>query len=190
MANSAVYQVASKAASPLTLALLKPYVKQEDTTADDVTLQSIIDAVTAWGERYAARDFRQVTYVLLLDELEDRICLKRPQIDAIQSVQRLVSSVWTSVSSSLYYTKKLVNITEIILKDDESWPEDADEIEQAYRINFTTAASMDYAAEILQALKQHAINMYMNRGDADDLFKGADESGATRIYNQFRIQRV
>ena len=116
--NISVYNRVSVAASPVDLAAMKAYLKVT-ATADDVLIQSMIDAATEFGEKYTGRDFRAVTWDLLLDCFTDRICLRRDPVESIATVKHLVNDVLVTVPSETYYLKKLTQSSEILLSEDQ-----------------------------------------------------------------------
>lgn len=188
MANAAVYQLESKAASPVSLADMKKYLKIT-SSADDDLIQTMIDAATEWGEKYTGRDFRAITWDLLLDSFTDRIPLRRDPVASITSVKHLVSGSLATVATSVYFLKKLVQSSEILLQEDQSWPTDTDDREQAIEVRFVTTG---YRCQdsIESAIMRTVAFWYRNRGDCSDCKAASDKSGATIIYNGFRISRV
>ncbi len=212
---SQIYELVSFGASPVLLADMKAWLKVTGTS-DDTLIQTLIDSATEWGEKYTGRDFRANQWKLLLDSFEDicnsseqfqrdhllgtsiplftssitsRIELKRDPVDVVDSVQHLVSTVLVTVDAADYYLKKLTQSSEVLLFDGKDWPTDTDDREQAIEILFTTKAYR-CLNEIITAIKLHVSNLYTNRGDCSDSAEAAAESGATRIYDQFRISRV
>jgi len=188
MANTAVYQMVSAAASPLDLATMKAYLRVT-STADDALIQSMIDASTEWGEKYTGRDFRAITWDLLLDCFEDRINVRRDPVDTITTVKHLVSGSLVTVDSDVYYLKLLPQFAQILLNEDKEWPTNTDSREQAIEIRFVTEG---YRCQdsIIEALQRMVAFWYRNRGDCSDCKGAAFGSGATIIFDQFRITRI
>lgn len=184
----AVYQQVSVEASPVSLTVMKRYLKIT-TTADDELIQSMIDAATEWGEKYTGRDFRAITWDLLLDRFTDRIELRRDPVDTITSVKHLVSGSLVTVPAATYYLKKLVQSSEILLNEDQEWPTDTDNREQVIEIQFVTKG-FRCQESIIDAIERHVAFWYRNRGDCPDVKGSAEKAGVTVIYNQFRISRV
>lgn len=119
----------------------------------------------------------------------DRIELKRDPVDLIDSVKHLVSATLVTVPNTDYYLKKNTQSSEILLFENKTWPSDTDNREQAIEITFTTKIYR-CTNEIKNTIKLHVANLYSNRGDCPDSRQAARESGATMIYDQFRISRV
>lgn len=188
MRNAAVYQFVSSEASPVDLATMKSYLKIT-ATADNTLIQSMIDAVTEWGEKYTGRDFRAITWDLLLDEFTDRIALRRDPVESVATVKHLVSGALATVAPTVYYLKKLVQSSEILLSEDQEWPTDTDNREQAIEIRFVTEGYRCQES-IIDAIERHVAFWYRNRGDCPDAKKSAEGAGVTIIYDQFRISRV
>lgn len=167
---------------------MKAYLKIT-TTADDSLIQSMIDAATEWGEKYTGRDFRAVTWDLLLDRFTDRIELRRDPVASITTVKHLVSGSLVTVPNTVYYLKKLVQSSEILLNEDQEWPTDTDNREQVIEIQFVTEG-FRCQESIIDAIERMVAFWYRNRGDCPDTNSAAKLSGITIIYDQFRISRV
>lgn len=186
--NTAVYQLVSAAASPVSLAEMKSYLKIT-STADDALIQVMIDSATEWGEKYTGRDFRAINWDLLLDCFTDRIPLRRDPVDTITTVKHLVSGSLVTVPAAVYFLKTLVQSSEILLNEDQVWPTDTDDREQAIEIRFvTTGYRCQDSIEL--AIRRTVAFWYRNRGDCSDCKTASDKSGATIIYDGFRISRV
>jgi len=186
--DTKVYTRVSVGVSPVSLAQMKSYLKIT-TTMDDNLIQSMIDAATEWGESYTGRDFRAITWDLLLDRFTNRIELRRDPVDSITTVKRLVSGSLVTVASSVFYLKKLVQSSEILLNEDQEWPTDADNREQVVEIRFVTKGYQNQES-IIDAIERIVAFWYRNRGDCRDSGEAARQTGATIILDQFRISRV
>lgn len=186
--NVAVYKLVSAAASPVDLATMKAYLKKS-TTADDLLIQSMIDAATEWQEKYTGRDFRAITWDLLLDCFTARIGLRRDPVDTITTVKHLVSGSLVTVPSTVYYLKTLPQFSEILLDEDQEWPTDTDDREQVVEIRFVTEGYRCQES-IKEAILRHVAQWYYNRGDCSDCGDAAKKSGVTIILDGFRIARV
>ena len=205
--------------SPVSLANMKTFLKVTNAT-EDALIQALIDSATEFGEKYTGREFRANQWKLLLDSFSDvgnsserfqhehlntvsnrfhhgqhvsfteRIELKRDPVDFVDSVTYLNDAGGSSiVLADDYYLKKNTQSTEVLLFDDKDWPEDVADREQAITFLFTTK---EYRClnEIITAIKLHVSNLYTNRGDCSDSATAAKDSGATLLYDQFRISRV
>jgi uncharacterized phiE125 gp8 family phage protein len=173
----------------LTIEHAKAYLK---LTGDDdnASLQRMLNTAWSFAERYSGRELQAATWTLLLDKFEDRICLRKSPVDAITSVDRLVSGSFSAVSTDDYYLKKGSPWSEVLLASDgDGWPSDADDIEHNVRVVFTVVAH-DAILEIETGILKHLAYLYENRGDWDDGDEGASLSGAAAIYDQFAVQRV
>lgn len=188
MADTAVYKRVSVAASPVLLADMKAYMKIT-TTADDALIQAMIDAATEWGENYTGRDFRAITWDLLLDEFTDRIALRRDPVASVTTVKHLVDAALVTVDATTYYLKKLVQSSEILLNEDKDWPTNTDDREQAIEVRFVTEGYRDQDA-IISAIMRTVAFWYRNRGDCPDVNTAIANAGVTLFFNQFRISRV
>ena len=186
--NTKVYERVTVDDSPVSLAVMKSYLKIT-TTSDDALIQSMIDASTEQGEKYTGRDFRPITWDLLLDEFTNRIALMRDPVATITTVERLVSDVFVAVASTVFYLKKLVQSSEILLNEDQEWPDDADNREQVVKIRFVTEGYRCQES-IIEAIQIMVAFWYRNRGDCSSCKEAATRTGATVIFDQFRISRV
>jgi len=191
--NYQLYEMITAGTSPVSLADMKTYLGVT-TAAFDALLQTLIDSCTAWGQSYTSRDFTDNAYTLLIDEFEDRISVRRNPIDTIDSVKHSVATVFdTTVATTVFYLKRGVQLSEILLLPDQEWPTDGLDIEQGIEISFTTKAipvnQLDMA---INAIKRHVAFMFENRGDCGDCGScaGAEASGAIPIYDLFRIPRI
>lgn len=184
---SDLYTRTSISKNPVLLNDVKSYLKNPPSS-DDTLIQILIDGCIEYGESYTRRDFRINTWQLLIDDFKDRILLRRNPINTILSVKYLVNDILLTVPISIYYLKKGVQSSEILLKKNQSWPTDLDEIEHGIEIIFTTTAYRDLNI-IKDALYRHIAHLYTNRGDCD-VKSASNISGASIIYDQFRVARI
>jgi len=190
------YELTTPGTVPVSLADMKAYMKVT-ALSDDVLITSMLAAATRWGENYTGREFRANVFTLLLDSFTDRLCLRRAPVDTIISIKHLVAATLTTVAASVYYLKANTQFSEILLNEDQAWPTDTDSREQAIEVIFVTKTYPDIES-IATAIKRHVAYWYSNRGDCGSSggAKGcscgdaAQASGATIVYDQFRISRV
>jgi len=182
------YELKTAGTSPLSLTEAKSFMKVS-SSSDDTIIEGIINSATEWGQKYTGREFTNNIWLLFLDYFPSRITLNRDPVDSITSVKHLVSDVNTAVDSSIYYLKKETQKSEIVLLENNEWPTNTDEREQAIEVEFITE-SYYCKEEILNSLKRHVSYLYSNRGDCADTKDAADSSGVTFMYDQFRISRV
>ena len=188
------YTLTTPGTVPVALVDMKKYMKVTSASDDDL-ITLMLAAATTWGENYTGREFRANTWTLLIDAFEERLFLRRAPIASITSIKYLLANVWTAVANTVYYLKNGTQSSEILLQEDQDWPDDVDEREAAIEIVFVTESYRDTDA-IKSAIMRHVAYWYKNRGDCggsgsgcscDDAAKG---SGVTMIYDQFRIARV
>ncbi len=181
--------------SPVKIDEARDHLRLHTDDDDDLVSPLILAALDA-AESYTRRDFRANTYNLLLDEFTNRICLRRDVVDVIDSVTRIVATVVTAVPTSVYYLKRGVQASEILLQDGQTWPTDVDDREQAIVVTFTTKAHgrLESAKSAILRLVAH---LYENRGDCAVITSGGTAalnvvraSGAGAILDQFRVSRV
>jgi uncharacterized phiE125 gp8 family phage protein len=190
--NYQLYELVGKGTQPVSLAEIKTYLGVTNT-ASDALLQSLLDACTAWGQSYTGREFSDNDYILHIDCFEDRISLRKNPIDSITTVKYSVAFSLVTIASTVYYLKNGVQLSEILLKPDQIWPTDGDEIEQGIQIAFKTKAVDDLKLDMAKtAIKRHTAYMFENRGDCGDCGScaGKDAAGVTSIYDYMRIPRV
>jgi uncharacterized phiE125 gp8 family phage protein len=178
---------------PVNCVDFKTYIKLPQTVvSDDALITSLLSAATDWGEKYTRREFRDNTWQLRLNKFHSVICLRRDPVETITSITYLVAGQETTVDSSVYYLLKGVQTSTIQLNDEQEWPTDGDEgttgLLGSVVVTFTTEA---YECEdlIISAVKMHTAHLYSERGDCP-AEEAARKSGATAIYNQFRVVRV
>ena len=186
--TTAVYKLESAVASPVSLAVMKSYLKIT-TITDDALIQSMIDASTEWGEKYTGRDFRAITWDLLLDKFTDRIELRRDPVASVTTVKHLVDAVLVTVPATVFYLKKLVQSSEILLNENQEFPTNTDNREQVVEIRFVTEG-FRCQDSIINAIERTVAFWYRNRGDCRNSGEASRRSGATITYDQFRISRV
>lgn len=186
-----VYVLQSGKKSPLSLGVLRQWIKAISTCDDDLLLL-MIEASTTWAEKYTGRDLRQKTWKLLLDcfpDGDDPIVIRRDPVVSITSINHLVSDVLTLVPSTVYYLVKRQQTSEIRLLPSQSWPTNTDDRDQGIEIIFVTQGFF-CEEEIILGLIRLISFWYANRGDCNDAGAAAVSSGAVEIFNQFRISRV
>jgi uncharacterized phiE125 gp8 family phage protein len=198
-AGSQVYQLTEAGTPPVTVEELKGYLKLPETDADDALLATILKAATEVAESYTRRSFRVSTWTLTLDEFCDRITLRRDPVTEITSITRLVAAVAVAVSAAVYYLKKGVQTSEVLLALDQDWPDDVDEREGAIVVTFKTGPHKRVASA-KDAILRLAAYLYENRGDCGDLSAvgfgttvstdAIKASGAHVILDQLRVSRV
>lgn len=190
---SQYYELLSEGPPPVSLEEMKAALgRPAKQHPDDDYLNLLILGTTQIVEKYLGRDVRANQRRLYLDEFEDRICLRKDPVDAIDDVERLVSGTWTSVSnpSTTYYLKPSTQFSEVLLFEDQSWPVDEDDVEHAVRVTFTTKAH-DCADAAEAAIIRAVTYQYENRGDCDAAGAKAalEQSGAAGLLQYARIQR-
>jgi len=190
-----VYTLTTPGTLPVLKAEAKLYVRVHSAVvADDALIDSMLDAVCYWGERYTGRSFRAQTWTMLQDSFGERIELRRSPLNAVTSVKHYVDGELAAVSADDYYLKKGRHWSEILLVDGSAWPTTTDTREQAIEVIFTTALWPD-AKLTDNAILRHFLHMYENRGDCDhhshsDMVRMARMSGATDLYDTIKITRA
>ena len=180
------YTLTTKGTAPVKIEDVKTHLKIE-TDADDVFLKPLIRTASEFAEKYIGRDLRVNTWTLLIDKFEARICLLRDPVASITSVKHLVATVLTTVANTVYYLKKGIHRSEILLIDGQEWPTNTDTREHAIEIEFVTEAH-PCLEQAKAGIMRHVAFLYENRGDCDAA-ESVKKSGASALYDQFRIPR-
>lgn len=192
---SDLYVLTTPGPIPVTLAEAKPYLKIPPAVeADDDLLTLYLTSAADFAEKYTRRELRVNTWTLFTDAFLDRICLRRDPIDSITSVTYLDDADTPAqqvVADTVYYLKKGVQASEVLLLPDQSWPTDVNLREHAIEIEFDTEPHRCLDQAKLGILR-HVAFMYENRGDCDpeNAADSAKRSGASALYDQFRVSRV
>lgn len=186
-----LYELVTPGAGPVRLKDAKAYLKV-DNKSDDFVVRSLLLATVQYAEKYTGRDFRANSWKLLLDGFEDRICLRRSPVASITQVQYTLAGTLTTIAASVYYLKKGPQFSEVLLLDEQEWPSDGDDVEttneHTIEITFATAVPA-LLEEARSALLKHLAYLYQNRGDCSSE-EAARRSGATEMYDHFRIARL
>jgi uncharacterized phiE125 gp8 family phage protein len=156
---------------PLTLAEVKDHLILDiaDTSEDDY-LNFLIDAVAEFGEKYVRRDFITRTYETYRDDFCDSLELRKNPVQSVSKVERLVDDVLTEVPTTVYFATLSNTYPHLSLKVSQSWPTDADNIEQAVKITFVAGFgddSTDIPDKYKNAMLAHIAFIYENRGDCE-----------------------
>lgn len=198
-----LYLRITKGTNPIDLAVAKSFLRV-DSAADDALITSMIDAAVEYASDYTGRQYRTgATWRLMLDEFDDRICVRRSPVVAITAIERLVSDAWVAVTPSTYYLKQGVMFPEVLLKSEQAWPSDVDEIEHGIRIDFTSEPHTASLEQAKQGMLRLLAAMYEDRGDNEQLTTGAGvgavmfpalndlarKSGATQFFMSHRVPR-
>lgn len=136
-------------------------------------------------EDFTGRSFRVSTWFLYVDRFEDRIRIWKDPVTDVSAVEYQVNGSWVAVSASTYYLRRYSTYAEVLLKADQSWPTDLDEVEAGIRITFKTGIHRNVDT-VRAAMRRHVTYMYENRGDfeAGDAAKVLAASGAEALLQQ------
>ncbi len=161
------------------------------TKVDDDLIVNLLRTALEYAESETGRDYRANTWVLLIDEFADRICLRKSPVASITRIQYTVATAYDAlVSSPTYYLKKGRQFSEVLLVDGQTWPTDLAKVEAGIKITFTTEADR-YLERAKVGMLRHLAHLYQHRGDYEA--KGsAIKSGAKALYDQpgMKISRV
>lgn len=196
------YTLTDPGTIPVEVPTFRSYLKLE-SDADDALLTLLLKSATEFAEKYTRRDLRVNTWTLLIDAFADRIVLRRDPVDSITSVKYLddqSTPVQQTVAAAVYYLKKGVQTSEILLAPDQEYPDGStdeltvNEKEHSIEIVFATVAHRCVDQARL-GIMRHAAFLYENRGDCDPSVAGsvgdaAELSGASKLYDQLRVSRV
>ena len=173
----------TKGENPIDLATAKSYLKL-DSTVDDDLVQNMLDASIDWCTSYTSRQYRAgARFRLLLDDFDDRICIRRSPVTAIHQIQYLKNDVWTTVSASVYYLKQSSGFPEVLLADGQAWPTDIDTIEHGVRIDFDTGPHAPSIDQAKMGMLRLISAMYDDRGDCERLLSASSNGMPIAVFN-------
>ncbi|MGD9276245.1 MAG: head-tail connector protein [Candidatus Pacearchaeota archaeon] len=180
------------ATTPVTLAEVKEHLKLDPTdTSQDTYLTFLIKAATKFGEDYTRRIFINTGFRTYRDFFECCIKLRRSKLQSLDLYEYLVDSLFTTVTSTLYYVTDEVDFSKIVLKNDQHYPIDIDEQLQAIKIEFTAGygtSETDVPDDIRLALLNHLAAVYENKGDCDQAsIMKLLPATSNAIYQMYRI---
>lgn len=159
---ASLLELETRAASPVTLSDVKPWLRIEHNDEDTVLL-ALIDACTQAAEDYVARDLRANTWRYYLDLFSEGLLVPR-EVETIDEVARLVSGTYTAIDPATYFLERSVWDAIVWLAEDQEWPTDGDSRPQCVRIEFT-ARVVEPLPPITQAILRHIAYLFENRGD-------------------------
>lgn len=186
------------AALPVSLAEVKAFVKLDATdTSEDTALTYMIEAATALGEKYTGRDFINKGYTTFRGDFCDPLELRRSKVSAISSINYMVNGAYTLLDSSVYYLQDVNDFPYIYLQNNQSWPDNVDDLPQAVKIIFTSgygAAGSNVPSGLKMAILNHITYLYSNRGDCGgDCSSGAAGGlppAVKSLYTPYRIINI
>lgn len=192
------YRVTTRAVLPVSfLELFRDHIKRTNT-AEDTLLTLYLNAAIKTGENITRRDFLTKTYRTFRDffpvafqnegyytngaiptfdggirNFSDNIGfeIRKSPLQSVAEISYQLLGVNTTVSTDVYYNTIEEDYSEILLNPDQEWPEDADVKLQAVRIDFLAGFGADETfipEDIVNAILEHATNMWKNRGDCND----------------------
>ena len=196
----------------ITLADMKTYLKI-DSTADDALITAMIEAATQHAEAFCGRDLRDNVYELLTTDFGEiavtdfpyRISpfnyrplsdttfhVRRATIATIDLVEYLVSDSFSTIATTVYYASRRLAKTFLLLKEGQSWPTDADEVEDNVKVTYTMQIP-DNVELAIAGIQRHVARMYEDRGDCAPDNAGAlgnrtgASSGAYSMYQSLQV---
>ena len=162
----------------------------------------MIIAATEYAEKYTKLDFITRTYETLRDVFGNSLELRRSPLQSVTTVEYLQEEVLVTVSTDVYFVTTSNTFPRLALKENQSWPTDEDQQEQAIKITFKSGYGDDPAdvPDVLHmGMLQHIAAMYENRGDCDEgRVSGGTVSMALKflpvdaqlIYDMYRIRSI
>ena len=155
---------------PVTLVQVREHLHLDASDPSNDFLTALIKAATLVGEKITKRTFINTTFRTYRDFFESCIKIRKSELQSLESFQYEVAGVFGDVDSDLYYLTEEEDFPKIVLRYDESWPDDIDIKLQSIRIDFIAGYGADSTAvpeDIQQALLNHIAILYENRGDCD-----------------------
>lgn len=196
---------------PVTLQQVKDQLRIFDDDNDDL-LTLYIEAATEYAEQFTRIDFITRTYETFRDFFPGALNyygyyaiypyysgnigfeIRRSPLQSVEKIEYYSQGVLTLVDPSIYYNTLQQEYSVILSKDDEFWPNDADEQLQTILITFKNGigdTSDDIPANIQLAIMQIVTAMYENRGDCAvcDCAQFAPAT-AMHLLKQIRIENL
>ena len=170
---------------PVTLQEVKDQLRIFDDDNDDL-LTLYIEAATEYAENFTRRHFITRTNTTYRDFFPGAVNyygyyamypyysgnlgfeIRRSPLQSIETIEYLVQGVLTLVDDTVYYNTLQNDYSVVLSRDDQFWPNNADEQLQSILITFKTGignTSDDIPANIQLAIMQIVTAMYENRGD-------------------------
>lgn len=187
------------ASSPVTLSIFKQHINITHSLTDAL-LQMYLDAATQFAEKYTARylitrtfstfrDFFPAPYqnegyypygrvptgsTTLIPSTIGNVGfeIRRSPLQAVSSITYVDNQGMTqTVDPTTYYATRETDYSEVLLVQDQTWPEDSNNRLQNIEISFTcgmgdTEADIDACWKV--AIMEHAAMLWANRGDCSD----------------------
>lgn len=187
---------------PLTINEVKEHLRLDKTdTTENALLKVLIIAATEYAEKYTKRDFITRTYETLRDCFLNTLEIRRNPIQEITKVEYLQSGILVTVSTDVYFLAISNTFPHLTLKENQVWPTDEDQQEQAVKITFKSGygnTSSSVPDSLREGLMQHIASMYENRGDCDSRVSGTSSAMAQKflpidaqlIYDMYRIRSI
>lgn len=169
------------ASLPLTLTEVKTHLRIDlADNSEDTYLTALIKTVTNYAEKFTKRDFITRTYATYRDSFCDSLEIRRSLLQSITSVEYLKDDVLTLVSTDIYFATQSTTFSTLRLKENQLWPTDLDNQDQAVKIIFTAGYGndSDVPEDLKTAMLNHIASLYENRGDCDDRVSGSTFSSA------------
>lgn len=176
-------------------------------TTDDVLLALYIASVTEFIENFTKRDYLVRTYETFRDFFgnghiafpsiygeyytEDNFQLQRSPVLAVTKVDYLVDGSFTLLDNSLFYVAfDQARYAKILLRPEQTYPTDKDDILQSIKITFT-AGLTPVPANIQLVATQLVTSLYADRGDCScDTMTSYLQGASKALLNQERILQL
>lgn len=213
------YKVTVVPAVPaVTLDTFKDHIKRTGSSEDDL-LTLYLNAAIKYGEKLTRRDFITRTYETFRDgfplagginELGYSFGisaggiqlfggnigfeLRKSPLQSITSVEHLVSAVFVTVASTVYYNTEETDYSSVLTLPDQEWPTNTDIRFQSVKITFKTGfgdADTDIPEDIANAILDLATALWKHRGDCDEkACSSLIPPGAKMTFLQNRIENL
>lgn len=148
----------------ITAADLRAHCRIDDS-AEDESLEQLIDSATEAAESYTWRRFVTQTWDQSFDAFANPLILKYPPVASVTSVTYTDANgdSQTASSSTLYETGKLNGLDVVRLRYGQVWPATRGH-EDVVTVRFICGEAVDDVPEPLkQAVRLHAAHFYENR---------------------------
>ena len=135
---------------------LQAQVSLSDSSCDDL-LEAYESAARELIEAQTGRVLTSCTFTLYLDSFPDSdFYFPNGPLTAIDSIEYLVSGVWTAVATDVYKMGRgALSHQGVLLKDGQSWPTGIDDESESVRINYTAGTANNKANQAIKLMVAH-----------------------------------
>jgi len=192
ISNFPYFVLVPPAILPVTLAEVKTQLRLDPSdTSQDTFLTLLIESTTLCCEQITRRTLITTTFRTLRNSFSPAIELRRTLFQTLLAFEYKVDDAFVAVDPTLFYTTFEKDYSKIILRVNERYPEERDDILQGIQIEFDAgygSLATDIPPNLRLAILNHISALYENRGDCDAAsIENSLPNTSRMIYNKFRI---